>query len=162
MADEYEPDRQSKYRAASHGQPEPPAARTWAPWFEYAPPEGTIPAELPIAGPPCPDCRFWAPRHWVLDRNSGRRDSGKAIGVICCHAAEQERDFSCFKARPEPAPPPFVVVPREPTEAMVEAFRRSPLTCPARGDLVTMGTWIPDDAELKAALRAMVEAAIRK
>jgi hypothetical protein len=69
----------------------------WAPWITYAAIDQGIMPELPIFAPPCADCRFWAPRR--------EYQSGKMIGIICCHG-EFERDFSCFEdaelARGEP------------------------------------------------------------
>jgi hypothetical protein len=57
----------------------------WIPWEQFAMQQPT----LPILAPPCPECRFWRPVQKFDER-------GRADGVICCHAAEQHKDFSCY------------------------------------------------------------------
>ena len=66
----------------------------WAPWVTYA--SETVAEELlPIKGPPCSTCEFWAPmRRWVQ-----LKDRLKFDGIVCCHADEMWGDFSCYIPR---------------------------------------------------------------
>lgn len=67
---------------------------SWRPWEQFKADQEV----LPIPAPPCPSCRYWHPiRNYVnLPSYFGQFD-----GVRLCHAQEMERDFSCFRDRPQ-------------------------------------------------------------
>lgn len=78
-----------------------PKTSGWHPWDEFNQDVFDCP-ELPITGPPCAGCKFWAPRReFSLD--------GKFVGVRLCHAPDILHDFSCFRPREvkEKTPPSF-------------------------------------------------------
>ena len=60
----------------------------WFPWVTYAV-DDVAEELLPIKGPPCSTCEFWAPmRKWA---KIGKRL--KFDGIVCCHADEMWDDF---------------------------------------------------------------------
>lgn len=50
----------------------------------------------PMVRPPCPECKHWQPQYAV--RTEGRRVEFSEAAVICCHAEDMWRDFSCFES----------------------------------------------------------------
>lgn len=60
----------------------------WQPWEDF---KEVRPYNVAIEGPPCKDCAYWDP----IIKYMGRHFDG----VICCHAGEQFRDFSCYKEK---------------------------------------------------------------
>lgn len=67
---------------------------TFRPWIEFEADLATLPFELPIAAPPCADCKFWNPRR--MFEVSGET---KTSGVRLCHSKQMWQDFSCFRDR---------------------------------------------------------------
>lgn len=62
----------------------------WKPWEDY---KKTKELELPINEPPCKKCLLWKPQPKFVNTSAGIQFDG----LICCHANEQYKDFSCFK-----------------------------------------------------------------
>lgn len=72
----------------------------WNPWEEYkAPFHSTRQAmnELPIAAPPCPNCRYWYPARKYQAIGDSRDKNPVFDGVRLCHSENQFNDFSCFR-----------------------------------------------------------------
>lgn len=66
-------------------------------------------ALLHVDAPPCPGCKHWQPA--IVTGGKGDFQT-----VRLCHAAEQYRDFSCFREDPSKIPEPSKGVPRRDCE----------------------------------------------
>lgn len=65
--------------------------KEWEPWRAY---KMNAPDLVGITEPPCKWCRAWRPQARFTDTGTGMVFDG----VVCCHAKDQYRDFSCFRS----------------------------------------------------------------
>lgn len=62
----------------------------WQPWIDFKQPPS--PPLLPIAEPPCKECKHWSPRYQY-------NANGTPGGIRICWANEQHHDFSCHEEK---------------------------------------------------------------
>lgn len=65
--------------------------KEWKPWDDFV----KEPETLKISQPPCKSCVHWKPQRKYAEHAGTQRYAG----IICCHAKEMERDFSCYESR---------------------------------------------------------------